>query len=249
MRQASGCIRRLQSYTPRRQCALPVTQRDHSIQNEEGQMSSTRSKVLQRAAIVVLAAVGAALPQIVTAQSDALLGKWILVPERSKVLRSGALQEHDADLLQGGKRHDEATSTASMPKATPIKGTVEVVDDNKSRPATGLPDYDSAKWQKLNDNQALFMYERRRNTVAIGTRTLGNGGKSLTLQRAPGRQQGQAGESVRPLLHQGRRRSRQPRASAGLRSTAARAGRGAASAAEQLARRGRRRRGARGRKR
>ena len=47
-------------------------------------MSSTHARFVQRAAIVILSAVGAALPQIVTAQSDALLGKWILVPERSK---------------------------------------------------------------------------------------------------------------------------------------------------------------------
>jgi tetratricopeptide (TPR) repeat protein len=73
-----------------------------------------------------------------------------------------------------------------------IKGSVEVVDDNKNRPVTGLSDFDNAKWQKLNDNQALFMYEKRRATVAIGTRTLGNGGKSLTLSErsvdAKGRQ-------------------------------------------------------------
>ena len=142
-------------------------------------MSSTRSKVLQRAAIVVLAAVGAALPQLVIAQSDALVGKWILVPERSKY--SGP-ERYKSMTLTFSKAASGMTQEVEGvdAKGNPIKGTLEVVDDNKSRPATGLADYDAAKWQKLNDNQALFMYERRRNTVAIGTRTLGNGGKSLT---------------------------------------------------------------------
>ena len=110
-------------------------------------MSSTRSKFLQRAAIVVLAAVGAALPQIVTAQGDGLVGKWILVPERSN---SGprALQGDDRHLFRRRKGLSEDQSKASMRRASPIKGTFEVVFDQKPHPVTGIPDYDSATWQQ-----------------------------------------------------------------------------------------------------
>jgi tetratricopeptide (TPR) repeat protein len=155
-------------------------------------MSSTRSKFLQRAAIVVLAAVGAALPQIVTAQSDALVGKWILVPERSKYSGPERFKSMTLTFSKAASGMTKEVEGVDG-KGNPIKGTVEVVDDNKSRPATGLPDYDAAKWQKLNDNQALFMYERRRNTVAIGTRTLGNGGKSLTYSERPVDNKGKQG--------------------------------------------------------
>jgi len=155
-------------------------------------MSSTRSKFLQRAAIVVLAAIGAALPQIVTAQSDALVGKWILVPERSKYSGPERYKSMTLTFSKGGSSMTQNIEGVDG-KGNAIKGTVEVVDDNKSRPVTGIPDYDSAKWQKLNDNQALFMYERRKATVAIGTRTLGNGGKSLTLSERPVDNKGKQG--------------------------------------------------------
>jgi tetratricopeptide (TPR) repeat protein len=154
-------------------------------------MSSTRSRFLQRAAIVVLAAVGAALPQIVIAQSDALLGKWILVPERSKYSgpeRYKSLTLTFSKAATGMTKQVEGVDA----KGNPIKGTAEVVDDNKNHPATGF-DYDSTKWQKLNDNQSLFFYDRRKTTVALGTRTLGNGGKSLTYSERPVDNKGKQG--------------------------------------------------------
>lgn len=155
-------------------------------------MSSPRSRFLQRAAIVVLAAVGAALPQIVTAQSDALLGKWILVPERTKYSGPERYKSMTLTFSKSGSGMTEQVEGVDA-KGNAIKGSVEVVDDNKSRPATGMTDYDAAKWQKLNENQALFMYERRKNTVAIGTRTLGNAGKSLTISERPVDNKGKQG--------------------------------------------------------
>ena len=200
-------------------------------------MSSTRSKVLQRAAIVVLAAVGAALPQIVTAQSDALLGKWILVPERSKYSGPERYKTMTLTFSKAGSGMTKQVEGVDA-KGNPIKGTVEVVDDNKSRPATGLADYDAAKWQKLNDNQALFMYERRRNTVAIGTRTLGNGGKSLTYSERPVDNKGKQGNpSVLFFIKEGvDLASLAP--PPGSAPPPPRRGCRAAPAAEQLARRG-----------
>src|SRR5262245_74735 len=146
-------------------------------------MSSTRSKFVQRAAIVILAAVGAALPQIVTAQSDALVGKWILVPERSKYSGPERYKSMTLTYSKGAAGMTKQVEGVDA-KGNAVKGTAEVVDDNKSRPVTGL-EFDSAKWQKLNDNQALYIYERRKAMVTVGTRTLGNGGKSLTLSERP----------------------------------------------------------------
>ena len=155
-------------------------------------MSFRPSRFVQRAAIVILAAVGAALPQIVTAQSDALLGKWILVPERTKYSGPERYKSITLTFSKTGSGMTKVFEGVDA-KGNPVKGTVEVVDDNKSRPATGLPDYDAAKYQKLNDNQSLFMYEKRRSTVAIGTRTLGNGGKSLTYSERPVDNKGKQG--------------------------------------------------------
>lgn len=158
-------------------------------------MSSTRIRFVQRAAVVILSAVGAALPQIVTAQSDALLGKWILVPERSKYSGPERYKSMTLVFSKAGSGMTKAVEGVDA-KGNAIKGTVEVVDDNKSHPATGLTDYDAAKYQKLNDNQSLFMYEKRRNTVAIGTRTLGNAGKSLTLSERPVDNKGKQGNPI-----------------------------------------------------
>jgi tetratricopeptide (TPR) repeat protein len=158
-------------------------------------MSSTRSKFLQRTAVVVLAAVGAALPQIVTAQSDALVGKWILVPERSKYSGPERYKSMTLTFSKAGAGMTKEVEGVDA-SGNAIKGSVEVVDDNKNRPVTGLSDFDNAKWQKLNDNQALYMYEKRRSTVAIGTRTLGNGGKSLTLSERPVDAKGRQGNPV-----------------------------------------------------
>jgi tetratricopeptide (TPR) repeat protein len=144
-------------------------------------MSSPFFAFARRAAIVILAAVGAALPQIVIAQSDALAGKWILVPERSKFAGPAGYKSLTLTFTKAGagmKKEIEGVDA----NGSPIKGTVDVVEDGKSHPATGIPQYDSTTWRKLSDTQAVYTYDRRRSTVTVGSRTLGQGGKTLTYR-------------------------------------------------------------------
>jgi tetratricopeptide (TPR) repeat protein len=142
-------------------------------------MSSTRFVFARRAAIVVLAAVGAALPQMVTAQSEALLGKWILVPERSKFAGPAPKSMTVTFTKAGnGMKKEIAGVDAS---GNPLTGSVEVADDGKSHPATGIAQYDSAKWTKISDTSSVYTYDKRRSTVVVGTRTLAQAGKVLTF--------------------------------------------------------------------
>jgi tetratricopeptide (TPR) repeat protein len=127
---------------------------------------------------VVLAAVGAALPQIVIAQGDGLVGKWILVPERSKYSGPARFKEMTLTFSEAGKGFTKTIEgVAADGKA--IKGTAEVVADGKAHPVTGM-EYDTASWNNVSPTASVYTFDRRRTTVVVGTRTLGQGGKTLT---------------------------------------------------------------------
>jgi tetratricopeptide (TPR) repeat protein len=166
-------------------------------------MSSTGFVFARRAAIVILAAVGAALPQIVIAQSDALLGKWILVPERSKYSAGPPrYQSMTLTFSKAGKGFKKDVEGVDA-KGNPVKGAVEVVDDGKAHPAAGL-EYDATTWNKVSDTASVYTYDKRRSTVAVGTRTLGQNGKTLTYsERAVDTKGKQLGTSVLFFIKEG----------------------------------------------
>jgi tetratricopeptide (TPR) repeat protein len=143
-------------------------------------MSSTRSRFLQRAAIVIVAAVGAALPQIVIAQGDGLVGKWILVPERSKYSGPARYKEMTITFSQAGKGFSKSIEGVDA-QGKAVKGTAEVIADGKAHPVTGIPEYDSASWNNVSPTASVYTFDRRRTTVIVGTRTLGQNGKTLTF--------------------------------------------------------------------
>jgi tetratricopeptide (TPR) repeat protein len=142
-------------------------------------MSSTSSRFLQRAAIVVLAAVGAALPQIVIAQGDGLVGKWILVPERSKYSGPARFKEMTITFSEAGKGFSKTVEGVDG-AGKAVKGTYEVVADTKAHPVTGIPEYDSASWNNVSPTASVYTYDRRKTTVIVGTRTASKDGKTLT---------------------------------------------------------------------
>jgi tetratricopeptide (TPR) repeat protein len=142
-------------------------------------MSSTRTRFAQRAAIVILSAVGAALPQIVIAQGDGLVGKWLLVPERSKFTPGPArYKEMTITFSEAGKGFSKSIEWVDA-QGKAVKGTAEVVADGKAHPVTGIPEYDSASWNNVSPTASVYTFDRRRTTVVVGTRTLGRDGKTL----------------------------------------------------------------------
>ena len=142
-------------------------------------MSSTRSRFLQRAAIVIVAAVGAALPQIVIAQGGGLVGKWIFVPERSKFSGPAAVKEMTITFSEAGKGFSKTVDGVDA-AGKAVKGTYEVVADSKAHPVTGIPEYDSASWNNVSPTASVYTYDRRKTTVVVGTRTASKDGKTLT---------------------------------------------------------------------
>ena len=101
-------------------------------------MSSSRIRFAQRAAVVILAAVGAALPQIVTAQGEALVGKWILVPERSKATPGPARYKEMTITFSAAGKGFSKTIEGVDASGKAVKGTAEVVADGKAHPVTGI---------------------------------------------------------------------------------------------------------------
>jgi tetratricopeptide (TPR) repeat protein len=127
---------------------------------------------------VVLAAVGAALPQIVIAQGDGLVGKWIYVPERSKYSGAPRFKEMTITFSEQGKGFSKAVEGVDG-EGNAVKGTFEVVPDGKSHPVTGISDYDAASFNKVSDTATVYTFDRRRTTVTVGTRTASKDGKTL----------------------------------------------------------------------
>ncbi len=166
-------------------------------------MSSSRSRFVQRAAIVIFAAVAAALPQIVTAQGDALVGKWILVPERSKATPGPArYKEMTITFSAAGKGFSKSIEGVDA-GGKAVKGTAEVVADGKAHPVTGM-EYDSASWNNVSPTASVYTFDRRRSTVAVGTRTLGQNGKTLIYsERAVDAKGKQLGTSVYFFIKEG----------------------------------------------
>jgi tetratricopeptide (TPR) repeat protein len=166
-------------------------------------MSSTRSRFVQRAAIVIFAAVAAALPQIVIAQGDALVGKWILVPERSKATPGPVrYKEMTITFSAAGKGFAKSVEGVDA-QGKAVKGTAEVVADGKAHPVTGM-EYDSASWNNVSPTASVYTFDRRRSTVAVGTRTLGQNGKTLTYsERAVDAKGKQLGTTVLFFIKEG----------------------------------------------
>src|SRR4051812_20679073 len=106
------------------------------------------SAIARRAAVVILAAFAAALPQVVVAQSDPLTGTFNFVPARSTA-------------TPGPVRYKSMTLNFSDPTqmvidgvdadGKPIKGTFMAVPDGKPHPITGISDYDTGSWSRFND--------------------------------------------------------------------------------------------------
>ncbi|HXI99781.1 MAG TPA: tetratricopeptide repeat protein [Micropepsaceae bacterium] len=139
-------------------------------------MNFTRSAFARRAAVVMLAAFAAVLPQMVSAQSSPLVGTWNFIPEKST----------------GPARYKSMTLTFSDPavmnvdgvdaQGKPVKGTFAAVTDGKPHPITGIPDFDSGSWTRYSDTSASYSYTKGRSIVVLGTRSVSADGKTMTMR-------------------------------------------------------------------
>jgi predicted negative regulator of RcsB-dependent stress response len=135
----------------------------------------------RRAAIVILAAFAAALPQIVVAQDDPLVGKWILVPERSKYTPGPARYKSMTVTFSGSQRGLTKEVDGVDAEGNPVKGSFTAIEDGKNHPVTGISEYDSASWNRVSPTSTVYIYDKRRTTVVVGTRTRSSDGNTLTF--------------------------------------------------------------------
>ena len=151
-----------------------------SFKNGEGQMNFTCSAFARRAAIVILAAFAAALPQIVIAQSDPLAGTWNFVPARS-TFTPGPARYKSATLTFSNSGESQMTVEGVDAQGKPVKATYPAVADGKPHPVTGMAAFDTVSWSRFSDTITTYAYLRRKSNVILGSRSLSPDGNILTF--------------------------------------------------------------------
>ena len=143
-------------------------------------MNFTRSAFARRAAIVILAAFAAALPQIVIAQSNPLFGTFNFVPARSTFM-PGPARYKSATLTFSDSGESQMTIEGVDADGKPVKATYAAVVDGKPHPVTGVAAFDSVSWSRFSDTIATYAYMKRKSNVILGSRSLSPDGNTLTF--------------------------------------------------------------------
>ena len=143
-------------------------------------MNFTRSAFARRAAVVVLAAFGAALPQIVIAQSDPLAGTLNFVPARS-TFTPGPAPYKSATMTFSNSGESQMTLEGVDAQGKPVKVTLPGVVDGKPHPVTGVAAFDTVSWSRFSDTITTYAYLRRKSNVILGSRSLSPDGNVLTF--------------------------------------------------------------------
>ena len=150
----------------------------HSFKNGEGQTNLLRSAFVRRAAIVILAAFAAGLPQIVIAQSDPLTGTFNFVPGRSTFTPGPARYKSMTMTFSGS---GDVTLEGVDARDKPVKVTYTAVADGKPHPVTGVDAFDTVSWSRFNDTITTYAYLKRKSNVILGSRSLSADGNVLTF--------------------------------------------------------------------
>ena len=127
---------------------------------------------------MVLAAFGAALPQIVIAQSDPLAGTFNFVPARS-TSTPGPVPYKSATMTFSGD--SQVTLEGVDTSGKPVKMTLPGVVDGKPHPVTGVSAFDTVSWSRFSDTITTYAYLRRKSNVVLGSRSLSPDGNVLTF--------------------------------------------------------------------
>ena len=159
-------------------------------------MTFTRSAFARRAAVVVLAAFGAALPQIVIAQSEPLAGTFNFVPARS-TSTPGPAPYKSATMTFSNAGESQVTLEGVDASGKPVKVTLPGVVDGKPHPVTGVTAFDTVSWSRFSDTITTYAYLRRKSNVVLGSRSLSADGNVLTFNEKTFDEKGkQTGTSV-----------------------------------------------------
>jgi hypothetical protein len=153
------------------------------------------SAFARRAAIVILAALGTVLPQIVLAQGMPLAGTFNFVPERS-TFTPGPARYKSATLTFSNSGESQMTIEGVDAQGKPVKVTLAAATDGKPHPVAGVAEFDTVSWSRFTDTIATYAYLKRKSNVILGSRALSYDGNILTFNEKifdeKGRQTGTA---------------------------------------------------------
>jgi tetratricopeptide (TPR) repeat protein len=114
---------------------------------------------------------------MVDAQTSPLVGTWNLVPEKS----TGPARYKSMTMTIGGAG-DMVDAEGTDAKGQPVKQNYTIVTDGKPHPITGIPDADTATWTRYSDTNTSYQYNKGKNIVVLGARSLSADKKTLTLR-------------------------------------------------------------------
>jgi tetratricopeptide (TPR) repeat protein len=124
-----------------------------------------------------LAALGAGLPGMVDAQTNPLVGTWNLLPDKS----TGPARYKSMTLkISGAGDMVEVEGTDVSGK--PVKQSYTIVTDGKPHPVEGIPDADTATWTRYSDTNTSYQYNKGKNIMLLGARSLSADHKTLTFR-------------------------------------------------------------------
>jgi tetratricopeptide (TPR) repeat protein len=132
------------------------------------------------AAIAILAAFAAALPQIVIAQSNPLSGTFNFVAARS-TFTPGPARYKSATLTFSNSGPSQMTVEGVDAQDKPIKATYAAIVDGKPHPVTGMAGFDSVSWSRFSDAVTTYAYLKGKTNVVLGNRSLSADGNILTF--------------------------------------------------------------------
>jgi len=130
--------------------------------------------------IVLSGLVVASLPQLSIAQTDAFAGVWQLNLAKSKYSpgpppKSGTLYIHG----EGQNRRDSAVAIDAQ--GNPMADVLTHIYDGQPHPVTGVQTIDAAAYTPADANTLNYRYIKAGNVVSIGTITVSQDGKTLTI--------------------------------------------------------------------
>jgi hypothetical protein len=136
------------------------------------------SAFARRAAIVILASLGAALPQAVLAQGAPITGTFNFVPDRSNFMPGPARYKTATMTLTAS---GDMTIEGTDGNGKPVKITLPAATDGKPHAVSGIPEYDTVTFSRFSDTIATYSYLRRKSNVILGSRSLSYDGNILTF--------------------------------------------------------------------
>jgi len=142
-------------------------------------MNISRSAFARCAAIAILAAFAALLPQAASAQPASLAGTWNLVPDKSTAMPGPV--RYKSGTLTFDSNQSSMTIEGVDADGKPVKATFAVTPDGKPHPVSGSPDFDASSWNRFSDTVTSYMYMKRKSNVVIGNRVLSREGNVLTF--------------------------------------------------------------------